>query len=149
MENKNYHAAISVSNTPKEAFTAINNVSKWWTENIEGHSQKLDDVFTVRFGNDGFVTQKLEEVITDKKVVWLVTDCNLSWQKDKTEWKNTKMDFDISSNDDQTQIYFTHIGIVPGIECYENCCKGWDQYVKGSLYKLLTEGVGQPARKAQ
>jgi hypothetical protein len=37
-----------------------------------------------------------------------------------------------------------HIGLVPEIECYTSCVKGWDQYVKGSLFKLLTEGKGLP-----
>ena len=147
MDNQNYNATIMVGNTANEAFNAINSVSKWWTENIEGYSKELNDVFKVRFGNDSYVTQKLEEVIADKKVVWLVTDCNLSWQNDKTEWKNTKMSFEISTKDNHTQIYFTHIGIVPGIECYDSCCKGWDQYVKGSLFRLLTEGEGQPAKR--
>jgi hypothetical protein len=57
------------------------------------------------------------------------------------------MDFEISTVGDQTKINFTHIGLVPEIECYNMCVKGWDQYFKGSLYKLITEGKGQPQLK--
>ena len=147
MENQNYNTTITVSQSANEVFKSINSVSKWWTENLEGDSENLDDVFTADFGNDNFVTHKLIEVIPDKKVVWLVTDCYLSWFKDKTEWTNTKMTFEISTKDNSTEISFTHIGLVPAVECYDMCVKGWDQYVKGSLFKLITEGTGEPQKK--
>ncbi len=77
----------------------------------------------------------------------MVTDCFLPWFADKTEWTNTKMSFDISTHEDTTQVTFTHIGLVPEVECYDMCIKGWDQYIKGSLFKLITEGEGQPQKK--
>jgi hypothetical protein len=116
-------------------------------EDVEGPSEKLDDIFKVNFGGDAFVTQQLIEVVPNNKVVWLVTDCYLPWFKDKTEWTNTKISFDISTENNSTTMHFTHIGLVPGVECYDSCVKGWDQYVKGSLLKLITEGEGQPQRK--
>jgi hypothetical protein len=147
MESKDYTATIEVSKTPEEVFKSINSVSKWWTEKLEGDSENLNGVFTIHFSDESFVTHKLIEVIPNKKVVWLVTDCYLPWFKDKTEWTNTKMSFEISTNDNKTQMTFTHIGLVPEVECYDMCVKGWDQYVKGSLLKLITEGEGQPQKK--
>ena len=147
MENKNYNAAITVSQSPNEVFKSINRVSKWWTENLDGDSENLHGVFTVNFGNNNFVTHKLIEVIPNNKVVWIVTDCYLSWIKDKTEWTNTKMSFEISTKGNSTDMVFTHIGLVPGVECYDMCVKGWDQYIKASLFKLITEGTGQPQKK--
>ena len=47
MENKNFNAVITVDNTAAEAFDAINNVSAWWTKNIEGDTTNVNDVFTV------------------------------------------------------------------------------------------------------
>jgi len=117
MENQNYNAAFTVNQTAHEVFKSINSVSKWWMENVEGSSKNLNDVFTVDFGGDAFVTHKLIEVIPNKKVVWLVTDCYLPWFKDKTEWTNTKMSFEISTSNNRTQISFTHIGLVPEVEC--------------------------------
>lgn len=147
MENKNYNATLTVSQTANEVFKSINSVTKWWMENLEGDSENLTGVFTVDFGGDTFVTHKLIEVIPNKKVVWLVTDCYLPWFKDKTEWTNTKMSFEIFEKGNSTKISFTHIGLVPGVECYDMCVKGWDQYVKGSLFKLITEGTGEPQKK--
>ncbi len=149
MENQDYHATFSVSKPANEAFKSINSVSKWWTENLEGSSKNLNDVFTVRFGGDAFVTHKVVDVVPDEKVVWLVTDCYLPWLNHKTEWTNTKMSFEIRPENSATTIRFTHLGLVPDAECYDSCVKGWDQYVKGSLLNLITEGEGQPQRKVQ
>jgi hypothetical protein len=147
MKKQDYTATIVVSKTPKEVFNSINSVSKWWSENLEGDSENLNGVFTIHFAADVFVTHKLIEVIPNKKVVWLVTDCHLSWLKDKTEWTNTKMSFEIATKDNSTELNFTHIGLVPEVECYNDCVKGWDQYIKDSLFKLITEGKGEPQKK--
>ena len=147
MEKQNYTASIKVDATPQEVFKSINNVTDWWTENTEGSSQKLNDEFTVRFGDIHYSNQKLVEFVPNKKVVWLVTDSRLSWIKDKQEWTNTKISFEIISKGTYTQLIFTHIGLVPELECYNDCRKGWDQYIKDSLFRLLTSGKGLPDKK--
>lgn len=148
MKEQDYTASITVNATAQEAFKSINNVSTWWTENLEGSSQKLNDEFTVRFDDIHVSKQKLVEVIPDKKVVWLVTESKLNFIKDKHEWTNTKISFELSNKENKTQINFTHIGLVPNVECYDMCVKGWDQYIKGSLFKLLTEGKGTPESRS-
>ena len=147
MKQQDYTATLMVNATPQDVFKTINNVTKWWTEDLQGSSQKLNDEFTVRFGDVHMSKQKLIEVIPDKKVVWLVTDSKLNFIKDKQEWTNTKISFEISGDDKNTTVQFTHFGLSPNVECYNGCSKGWDQYIKGSLYKLLTEGKGMPGLK--
>src|SRR5688572_1690526 len=127
MKKQDYTINLTVDATVQEAFTAINSVAKWWTEDLEGSSQKLNDEFTVRFFDDVHVSrQKLVEVIPGKKVVWLVTDSKLNFIKEKSEWTNTKICFEIVEKDAKTHINFTHFGLVPQVECYEACVKGWD-----------------------
>ena len=144
MEKLNYTASIKVDATPQEVFNCINSVKDWWTENVEGRSQKVNDEFSVRFGDVHYSKQKLVEVLPNKKVVWLVTDSSLNWLTDKHEWTNTKISFEIISKGPYTQLIFTHIGLNSGLECYEDCSSGWNQYIKDSLFKLLAEGKGQP-----
>ena len=147
IEIPDYHTSITVDAPSQEVFKNINQVSKWWTENLEGHSQKLNDEFTVRFDDVHVSTQKLIEVIPSKKIVWLVTDSRLNFIKDKQEWTGTKICFDIIEKDNKTQINFTHAGLAPDVECYKDCALAWGEYIKGSLFKLLTEGKGTPALK--
>jgi hypothetical protein len=149
MENQNYNATFTVSQSANKVFESINTVTKWWTENLEGSSEKLNDEFKLLWGGDNFVNIKIIESVPFNKIVWHVTDCYLEWLKDKHEWTNTKMSFEISTIDNSTQLHFTHIGLVPEVECYNDCVKGWDQYVKGSLLKLIEEGEGQPQKRKQ
>ena len=90
---------------------------------------------------------KLIEVVPNKKVVWLVLDNYFNFTKDQSEWIGTKVSFEITEKDGKTQIRFTHIGLVPEVECFNDCVKGWDQYIKDSLLKLITEGKGAPQIK--
>ena len=146
MKPQDYNCSIAAGVTTKEAFEGINRVSEWWAMGFEGHSQKLNDVFTVRFG-ETFVTFKIVEVEPNRKMVWQVIDCYLHWINDKTEWKNTKIVWNISAQNNTVHVSFTHLGLVPKLECYDNCQTGWDFYVKESLLKLLTEHKGIPANK--
>jgi hypothetical protein len=144
MNKQDYTASFTVDAGPQEVFNSINNISTWWTDELEGSSAKLHDEFTVHFGDVHVSTQEIVELVPGKKVVWRVTESRLNFIKDKQEWNNTSISFDISRQGDKTRVNFTHFGLVPQIECYKDCSKGWDYYFKGSLYKLLTEGKGTP-----
>jgi hypothetical protein len=143
MDQQNYQCSIAADFTSREAFEAIGRVNEWWTRSFEGSAEKLNDVFTVRFG-ETFVTFKVTQSVPGQKVAWHVTDCFLPWLKDKTEWNGTTVMFEISALGDNTQVKMTHIGLVPEIECFDGCKSGWDKYFKGSLFKLLTEHAGVP-----
>ncbi len=147
MEQKSFEISITVDATAQQAYEGINDVSKWWTENLEGHSHKLGDEFTVRFGDVHYSRQKLVELVPGKKVVWLVNDSFLSFLKDKTEWTGTRISFEISSQSGKTTIRFTHVGLVPEVECYDACSNAWSQYIGQSLWSLLNSGKGNPEKK--
>jgi hypothetical protein len=146
MNNQNFAVTFLVDEPPAQVFNAVNNVRGWWTENLRGNSQNLNDEFEVRFGDVHYSKQKLIEVVPDKKVVWLIRESKLNFIKDKSEWTNTEISFDISEQNNKTQLSFTHIGLVPQIECYNNCSNAWSYYVN-SLRDLITSGKGHPEPK--
>jgi len=143
MEKKDFHITISVNASATEAMEKITQVNLWWAKNFKGSAEKLYDKFSVHFG-ETFVEFQISEFIPNKKVVWKVIDCNLHWIKTKKEWNNTEVVFEISSENDKSLIDFTHIGLVPGIECYEDCEVGWTGHITGSLVNLINEGKGIP-----
>src|SRR3989441_6902702 len=147
MNNQNLTFTISVDQTPEEPFAAINNVRGWWSGNIEGSTDKLADEFTYRYEDVHYSKQKITEFIPGKKVVSHVLDGYLNFTQDKTEWKGTDITFDISKKGDKTEVRFTHVGLVPESECYDNCSNAWGFYINGSLRKLITKGKGQPNKK--
>jgi hypothetical protein len=144
MNNQDFNAAISVEKTPEEAFDAINNVRGWWSENIEGGTEKLGDEFTYRYKDVHFCKIKIAELIPGKKVVWHVLDNRFNFTKDKNEWKGTDIIFEVSKKGNKTEVRFTHRGLVPEYECFDVCSNAWCSYINGSLRSLITTGKGQP-----
>ena len=141
--NKSFTATIEVASSPEDVFHRINDVSKWWSKDFEGSSTKLNDEFVICHPGAHYTKQQLIEVVPGKKVVWLVTDSNLSWlEKDKHEWTTTKMVFEITSKGDKTVLHFTHEGLVPGKECYARCQEGWSMVLKEGLFNFITAGKG-------
>lgn len=147
MNAPNFITTLVVDQNPEEVFNAINDIRAWWSEDFKGQSAKLNDEFEVRFADMHVSKQKLTEVVPNKKVVWLVTDSYLSFLEDKTEWTNTQIVFELTEKDGQTQLHFTHVGLVPESECYQDCFKGWNYFLQHSLFNLITTGKGQPHLK--
>lgn len=143
MESNNYHRTITVNASPEEAMKKISQVNKWWAKNVRGKSEKLNDEFTVDFGKT-FVDFQISEFVPGKKIVWKVTDCNLHWINNKKEWNNTEAVFEISGENGTTRIDFTHNGLIPTVECYNDCDRGWNEYIGNSLKKFINEGKGMP-----
>lgn len=143
MKQQNYRGSIVAGVRAAEAFEKINDVKGWWAKDLKGSTGRTGDVFTVRFGAT-YVTFEVIRSVPYSTIEWQVTDCYLHWIEDKSEWMGTKLRFDLVPKGNGTLITMTHIGLVPGIECYEDCQQGWDEHFKESLLQLMTEQVGMP-----
>lgn len=142
MINRNYTATIEVTNPPHEIFQRITkDVSKWWGgKDFSGKSMGLNDEFIINHPDTHYSKQRLVEIIPDKKVVWLVTESKLSWLKNRHEWTNTKMIFEISAGSHSYLLRFTHEGLIPEKESYARCSEGWNMVIKDWLYTLIMHG---------
>ena len=144
---KGFTTTFLVEQSPEEVFDAVNNVRGWWSGNIEGSTDRLGEEWTYRYKDMHRSKQKITELVPGKKIVWHVLDSYLSFVKDKTEWNGTDVVFEISKKDDKTQLKFTHSGLVPDFECYDDCSNAWGGYINGSLRKLIIKGKGRPNKK--
>ena len=133
---------ILVDQSPKVVYKTVLNVRAWWQglhgETIKGNTSDLHGEFTYHAGAGAhYSKQKLVELIPDRKVVWLVTESKLTFLKEQDEWTGTKISFEISKVGDKTEIRFTHVGLVPTIECYDVCSQVWSQYIEERLLAAL------------
>ena len=140
---KDFALSLTVNESAKETLKKISQVDLWWAKQFKGKASKLGDKFSVYFG-DTFVDFKISEVIPGQKIIWLVTDCNLPWIKDKKEWNGTEVIWHVTEKSGKTQIDFVHKGLNPDSECYDTCKPGWTGHLQNSLQNLIDEGEGFP-----
>lgn len=92
--------------------------------------------------------RRSRSLLREKKVVWHVLDSYLEFAKGKTEWNDTNVVFEITKKEDgKTELRFTHAGLVPAFECYDDCSNAWGFYINSNLKKFITKGEGQPNKK--
>lgn len=141
--NQDFHVSFLVDNTPAEVFDAINNVRGWWSKEIEGRTDALGE-FKYHHRDVHRCTIRITELVPGEKVAWHVVDNYFNFVKDEQEWKDTDIVFEIAQKGDETEVRFTHVGLVPAYECYDVCQDAWSTYIKGSLRDLITKGKGHP-----
>ena len=144
MTTNNFSTSILVDQSPEEVFNAINNVRGWWSEEIEGETNREGAVWNYHYQDVHRCKIKITSLVPGKKVAWKVLDNYFSFTKNKNEWIGNELLFNISREEGKTRLQFTQVGLVPGEECYDICEKAWTTYIRESLYKLITTGKGQP-----
>ena len=144
MQNQDFTTTILVEKSAREVFNAINDPLKWWSEEITGITDKAGEVFDYHFEDVHTCKIKVLELVPEKRVVWHILENDFNFTKDKTEWVDTTVLYEISTEGDKTKLVFTHIGLVPDYECYDACIQGWTHYIQGSLKNYLVTGEGSP-----
>lgn len=147
MTTSDFTTTVLVDQTPEEVFNAINNVRGWWSENVEGNTDKLNEEFLYYYKDVHISKMKIIEFVPYQRIVWLVLENHFNFTKDKTEWNGNRIVFGISGKDDKTELRFAHLGLVPAYECYDVCHDAWTSYIQGSLKDLITTGKGKPNAK--
>ncbi len=141
MGNNDFSIPITTKISAPQAIKKIGNVPEWWGVTYTGRSEKLNDQFTIRMGGDSFFNFTVTELLPGKRIVWLITDCHMPWYSDKKEWEDTRLIFDLREQNGVTEIMFTHEGLTPGVECYNDCASGWTHWIQTSLLSYLNTGV--------
>lgn len=147
MNTTDYNASIIVEKNPEAVSKYIKDFKSWWSEDIKGNTDILNETFFYHYKDVHLCKLKLIEDIPNEKIVYHVIDNQFSFTKDKTEWTNTKLIFEITSEKEKTVVKFTHEGLSEKEECYQICFEAWTNYIKKSLYNLITTGKGNPNPK--
>jgi uncharacterized protein YndB with AHSA1/START domain len=134
-----YRAQFSI-NAPRarvhEALATISGIAGWWfTQDVRG-SAAAGDEFTVvwRDGATEFVARV--EAAEPRAVRWKCLA-----KKPESDWVGTEISFELSDvGSDSTAVAFRHAGLVPTLECFEQCEAGWGQVLQ-SLAQYAA-GVG-------
>lgn len=142
--DRGYSTSYTVEQSPDEVYAAVLDVRSWWTGEVEGSTDEAGAEFTYRHPPQHYSRQRVTELEPGRRVVWQVTDSNLSFVSVPDEWTGSEIVFDIAAVQGGTELRFTHVGLVPDVECYGACSTGWLHYVGGSLHSLITTGRGLP-----
>jgi hypothetical protein len=149
MKNQDFTTSFLVNQSQKEVFDAIINVKGWWSENIQGNTDALNEVFLYNYKDVHISKMRIIEFVPNQIVVWHVLENHFDFTSDDSEWKDNKILFEISEKDNQTQLQFTHVGLTPAYECFNICNDAWTSYIQGSLKNLIEKGKGNPNSKEE
>lgn len=144
MKQQDFSTTLMVDATPEQVFQAVNNVRGWWSENIDGNTDKPGGEFFYHYQDVHLCKMKITELVPNEKTVWHVLDNHFKFTRDKSEWKDTQVVFEVAEKDSKTELKFTHLGLVPDYECFQVCHDAWTHYIQDSLKELITTGKGRP-----
>jgi uncharacterized protein YndB with AHSA1/START domain len=129
-----------------EALTTPQGLKGWWTATAE-IGTAIGALSTHHFGNT-HNTMRIDQWEPGRAVRWtcVAQDHHAPDALSKTdEWVGTSIEFRLLENEDGgTNLHFEHHGLVPSLECFEICDRGWTHFLGTSLRGLVETGVGQP-----
>ena len=113
--SQSYTATIEVAMPPPHVFECILDVSKWWGgKDLKGSTRLLNDEFTIEHGDVHYSKQRMFEIVPGQRVVWIITESRLAWlERNKHEWTDTRLVFEVTPKGDGAVLHFTHEGLVP------------------------------------
>lgn len=85
-----HSCSITINVPPEKAIAMISDASESWLRDADGDMRSF----------------KVIEIIPNKRIVWLVTDCHLPLNRNIKEWKNTEVTWEISAAGNALQITF-------------------------------------------
>jgi hypothetical protein len=142
---QDFTTTILVEQSQETAYNTILDVRSWWSglygESFEGNAAALGDEFSFLAGDGMHHTkQKLVALVPGRKVVWLVTEANLSFVDKTDEWKGTRISFDISEESGKTKIVFTQYWPGAYVPVLRFLCPGMDTVYKRAAYLRIEPG---------
>jgi uncharacterized protein YndB with AHSA1/START domain len=139
-DEQGYTAEIAISAPVARVFAALatlEGLAGWWTQDTSGSPSRGGEL-TFGFGPDK-AELRVDEVVQPTSVVWTC----LRHSK-FLEWQHTTLIFDVREQETgSTVVAFRHVGLVPTLDCYALCTRGWDHYLDSLAASVEGKG-GSP-----
>ena len=134
-----YRADVAINAPIESVFAAVSTVeglSGWWTTGTSGSPEPGDEL---RFAfRDGAAVMRVEDR-TPALERWTCLG-----HSGQPEWAHTTVTFQLTEvTPDVTHLQFTHGGLRPQLDCYDQCSMGWT-YLMKSLTSYAETGTGHP-----
>lgn len=147
MTTHDFTLSFLLDATPDQVFRGILDPRAWWSEEIDGPTDRLGARFDFHYQDLHRSTHEITELVPGRRVTWTTVDAQINFVADRTEWNGTRVVFDLEPRGQQTSLRFTHVGLAPTLECYPECSPAWTFHL-GSLRDLILTGKGEPNRAA-
>ncbi len=151
MSRDDFTLTATIDAAPEQVYAAVatrDGIAAWWTKHHE-FDGRAGSVAEMRFPEAGFWAKfRVTALEPPTRVEWECIDSihpKSSGYVDLKEWNGTSVRFEIEpAGKGRSRLRFTHVGLVPDLECNEQCRSIWSFYINTSLRKLLEEGRGEP-----
>lgn len=121
-----------------ETLTTAEGLSEIWTNELIINN-RIGSTNEFRFGSNDITKMRIEELISNKKVVWQCIDSD-------TEWIGTIISFDIQENKGKSFITLRHTKWKEVTPFYRSCNYNWAIFLY-SLKSYCEDGYGIPYHK--
>lgn len=143
-----YRRQMLLAATPAVVYQALSTphgLRNWWTPVCEADTE-VGGKASFRF-DCTHKSMRIERLEPGREVRWLCVQAHIDAAAvhKPDEWMGTQIVFRLSPQrgGTHTQLDFEHIGLIPALECFEDCKRGWNQFLD-SLQALVETGKGRP-----
>jgi uncharacterized protein YndB with AHSA1/START domain len=141
-EDDGFRQEMVIAASPLQVFdalTSLEGLRGWWASSACG-SGSAGGTFQLGFaGLDETISMHVDVADPTTLVAWTCLD-----HTGLPDWEGTKIVFRLEDRGaGQTTLSFCHIGLVPDLECYEQCHAGWEHFL-ASLRSYVERGRGDP-----
>lgn len=147
-----FQLTLELNASPDRVYQAIaakDGPGNWWTTFAEVEP-KAGGRAHFPFPDAGFhATFEIQSLEPPRLVEWRCLDSvhpESSGWSDLAEWNGTIVRFEIEPTESGSRLNFTHVGLIPRLECNETCRSTWKFYLEESLRGYVEDGEGKPYR---
>lgn len=140
-----YRQQIDLDAPPAAVYAALATqagLRSWWTRTCDVAEAEGGEA-TFRFGPH-HKAMRIERLDPPREVRWKCEAAHIEVPGMRPdEWVGTTIAFRLAPSGGGTRLDFEHVGLVPGLQCWDICRSGWDQFL-ASLHDQVEQGRGRP-----